>query len=1001
QSQKITLTQSFSTLLGGGVNVWAKAQAGVDIFSLKIWGEIGASLDISGSTTTTDDFVLEMESSQRFETSDDQNVVGPRGDVFVGAAINLVYAKADILEFDLKNCALVLDTVIMVDNDGFQTEFVYTDGHIRNTVIPNLQDLYDNAAPNDNMARFEAMRSIKVWEQVLELNEELKAEALMQDTIGNVSFNSGDGAITRSYTESSTQTRTIEFQTIIDATIAAEAGFEIAGSGLSGGVAVNFRTEIGKASSSSVSTSTTTGYVFDDDDNSQNGTNKDDSWTVDVVTDPVYGTPVFKLRAGETSCPWEEGTAKRFKPVMTVTNPIIYAAPGVDEVTFQFQLSNQSETDEAGNYTLELVNASNPGAIVTINGANFTANVINFHPLSKGTIFRNVKVKRDLGTSDFAYEGLRFLFYPTCARDEAVAVSISAFFDNPCSDIVLSAPGNNWVVNNIDNNQKAINITGYDLNSNFSEVRMEYALPGENVWNSTNIILSKNQLSSNPSGTTVNWNTTGINDGAYDIRLRLQCGTTFNFSERKTGIIDRAAPVVYGVQQPLDDNYVPGDEISVYFNEKIQCNQLSNANLTLKMIPQNTVVLAQLSCDDRRITVVPLEDIFPMVNQQFEVEISGVEDLYGNVMSSPIRWTFAVGDPDSDGDGVADSDDRCPGGNDYIDSDLGGTPDDCDCNILNPTNDGIDDDCDDIINYADLCPGVVDASLDFDGIDDHIIVPHQPDLNVLEGDFTFTAWVHPNYDSRPKTILSKGVSIWILSIYQNKIALFVNGQWLYSDTDVPTETWSHVAVSYNHSSNNLSFYLNGAPDGIKSYSVPVTSNNDTLPMYIARQGHNCNCNFFWGGLDEMSIWSKALDATEIMHVMTNTSSKHAPGLVAAYGFNDSQPYVLPGSDTLSETTKTHPGSLVNFEVQTILSRWRPGSNKIENCLLCTDILELSASMGTLEGIYEAGSEIRIKTGTIFSPGKNVTLYAPTISMEPDVTVPQTTVLNINQSGCNE
>ena len=199
--------------------------------------------------------------------------------------------------------------------------------------------------------------------------------------------------------------------------VAAEAGFEIAGSGVSGGVAVNFRTEIGSATSSSISTSTTTGYVFDDDDNSQNGTSKDDSWTVDVVTDPVYGTPVFRLKAGETSCPWEEGTAKRFKPVMTVTNPIIYADPGVNEVTFQFALSNQSETDEAGNYTLELVNSSNPGAIVTLNSANLTSSVINFHPLSKGTIFRNVKVQRDLTSSDFAYEGLQFLFYPTCARE--------------------------------------------------------------------------------------------------------------------------------------------------------------------------------------------------------------------------------------------------------------------------------------------------------------------------------------------------------------------------------------------------------------------------------------------------------------------------------------------------------------------------------------------------------------------------------------------------------
>lgn len=46
----------------------------------------------------------------------------------------------------------------------------------------------------------------------------------------------------------------------------------------------------------------TTGYVLSDNDPA-------DAYTVDVAIDSVYKTPVFRLKAGQSSCPWEFGTA--------------------------------------------------------------------------------------------------------------------------------------------------------------------------------------------------------------------------------------------------------------------------------------------------------------------------------------------------------------------------------------------------------------------------------------------------------------------------------------------------------------------------------------------------------------------------------------------------------------------------------------------------------------------------------------------------------------------
>ncbi|MFZ1788160.1 MAG: hypothetical protein WAT92_07615, partial [Saprospiraceae bacterium] len=614
QDSTITLTQSFSAKLGGGVNVWLKAKAGVDIFSLKIWGEIGGYIDISGSTTNKDEFVVQMKSSQRFETSNDQLVVGARGDVFVGAAMNLKYAAADELKFDLNTCSLDRDTTLMIDQNNIATEFFYTEYHIRNTLIPQLKDFVKTAPPGETLATFNASRSIKTWEQILALNDDLKKRALNNGEVSNISFDGADGPIDRSYTRSSSQTKSIEFQTLIDAQVAAEAGFEFAGSGLSAGVKVNFRTDIGRSEATNITTTTTTGYVFDDDD-------LGDFISANVVTDPVYGTPVFELLAGATRCPYEEGTSKRDFGTISVQNPIQYGLPGVNELYYNVILANQSETGFAGTYELSLTNASNPGASVTQGFSSLGAG-LQFFALSPGETMVEVKVARNPGSSLYAFEGLELCFYPECNPFDAVCTKISAFFTSPCSAISLASPSSSWLINSSSNNMMNINIKDYDLGTTINEVRLEYAKKGTNSWLPSNIILAKADLINNVNGTNKTWQTANIPDGEYDIRLRLNCGTAFNYSERRSGRIDRSAPLVLGLEEPLDDDYRAGDEISVIFNEDIDCDVLTNANVTLKLLPQNTIVPAQLICDGRKITVVPINGIANLLLQSVEVSIA-------------------------------------------------------------------------------------------------------------------------------------------------------------------------------------------------------------------------------------------------------------------------------------------------------------------------------------------------------------------------------------------
>jgi hypothetical protein len=111
--------------------------------------------------------------------------------------------------------------------------------------------------------------------------------------------------------------------------------------------------------------------------------------------------------------------------------------------------------------------------------------------------------------------------------------------------------------------------------------------------------------------------------------------------------------------------------------------------------------------------------------------------------------------PDSDGDGVPDSTDVCPGGDDGVDADGDGVPDFCDACPIDPENDADGDgvcgdadvcpDGDDTVNTdgdtqpdaCDVCPLDVQNAADNDGLcesDDNCPVQANPDQIDSDGD---------------------------------------------------------------------------------------------------------------------------------------------------------------------------------------------------------------------------------------------------------------------------
>lgn len=633
-SKTIELATSFSTLKGGSVSTWREAKLGTQFeagflgFSseTEIWGSIGGSLEVGATSNTTEEAILSISTSERFSTSGEEDVVGDDGNVYVGAAMNLLYSNSDIIEFDEATCQVVPSVDFIVKNNGFATKYVYTEQYIRETLISQLETIAANTTVVDSVKFY--LDQIKVWEQTLQRSEQLKKDAIFdrnQSFSANVEYESSTEQV-------SSSSLNIEFLAEINTEVAIAAGFEIAGSGVEGGVAVNLKIEMGETETETTTQSLTSGFVIYDDD-------EGDGFALDILTDPVYMTPVFKLKAGQTSCPWQEGTRPRDEPMLTATNPIATNVPIDQRAEIMIKLRNTSQTEENRTYLLKMNQESNPfGAEVTIGGSPAIIPV-DYSIDYLGTT--DVTVKIGMGQSNvFTYEGLEFELYSECDPDISETIVLTAFFQSPCSEVGLFAPIDDWVIN--DNNEELnVHIKDYDK-ANLLEVQIEYAPVGSGSWQNLAVVpkasLNDNSPSTTNLGTIVPVNMSAIPDGAYNIRLKLVCTSGSVYSMRARGLVDTKAPSKLGIPQPIDDiyNQSENDIISQEFNEEINC---SNATVVLTRLDNDNEVLATLPlvCFENRVEVTPL--LLLDYPGAFRVSVTGIEDNYGNV-ASPANWVF-------------------------------------------------------------------------------------------------------------------------------------------------------------------------------------------------------------------------------------------------------------------------------------------------------------------------------------------------------------------------
>ncbi|MDE5421970.1 T9SS type A sorting domain-containing protein [Ancylomarina sp. DW003] len=556
---------------------------------------------------------------------------------------------------------LAISPAFYMNPNGFETMFIYTQKHIEERIIPDLITVRDGLFERDNspytskigksnplygsnnddlkwsdqastddpktteLADFDGSsytydhashpnepdsirwynQQIRLWKGAIKNNEKEKIETTkFYDR--NISFVGGGQSYAYSKTSTTTKTKEEYFDITLATEFANKFGAWFNSTGTANTNTVSLSMGGGNTYTDIETTTNTFGYSFSDPD-------VGDAYSVDVL-DPESGNgPIFKLRAGQSACPFEPAlTSKYYNPgteitpatkqrekikLNTVSNDIVSNIPSHRVANFTLNLINESETGDASWFGLRVVEGSNPnGATIKVNGAPIKTYVEELQP----GITTQVQLTLNKNQEYDDYDNIKIMAYSECEFDNyhnygkiyvADTINLSAYFIPSCGDINIVSPQNNWIVNRDKNNHMEILVEGISsIAESFDNFIIQYRTKGQTNWINLQKFLvnydaetadaNEQAIPSGVNSLKYDWNTNQITEGNYELRILSTCqaGIT-NESEILTGTIDREAPVIFTAPEPiLSANQV----IRYRFNEDLKTELINNLNVDIR-----------------------------------------------------------------------------------------------------------------------------------------------------------------------------------------------------------------------------------------------------------------------------------------------------------------------------------------------------------------------------------------------------------------------------------
>lgn len=211
-------------------------------------------------------------------------------------------------------------------------------------------------------------------------------------------------------------------------------------------------------------------------------------------------------------------------------------------------------------------------------------------------------------------------------------------------------------------------------------------------------------------------------------------------------------------------------------------------------------------------------------------------------------------------------------------------------------------------------PGLFSANaLNFDGVDDYV---HISSPLSAGSSYTKEAWVYITKSRAvPNNIISSANSpFWIDG---NRLRAGNSGPsaTVTDVTNFPSNTWVHVAVTYNHITGAITLFRNGVPVAGGTTGQPYQAADNYIGAWY--NDENLTTESYWGGnIDEVRIWNVARTPAEILSNMNRELNPSEHGtLVSYYTFNLGTPAGNNhGFQTLYDQMFNLHGTLNNFDL---------------------------------------------------------------------------------------
>lgn len=193
--------------------------------------------------------------------------------------------------------------------------------------------------------------------------------------------------------------------------------------------------------------------------------------------------------------------------------------------------------------------------------------------------------------------------------------------------------------------------------------------------------------------------------------------------------------------------------------------------------------------------------------------------------------------------------------------------------------------------------GAAGYTVRFNGVNTYIKVPNDDKLNFKEH-FTIQIWVKPENLAKNKyfPILSKGneFSRYALSLRTDKNLLVKLNHTAVNmkDNEYQDDVWSHITLTWNGSELNL--YRNG---------IFVSKNTYDKGLYISKEedliigADFSEKTFFEGSIDDIRLWNRTLEQSEIRSNINLALNGDEEGLVAYWKIDEGKEDTLFDSST--------------------------------------------------------------------------------------------------------